>query len=504
MKNTVNVNIKATYDEYQEERYIEYLNTLGSNIVFDEDKWLCDNLKRNFTDDNYYVTMYFSKVPEKYKDMVKYFAIIRLMQGTGIRSVKTSVFYISDFLKFVGNRLEAVDYNTAMQYKKYLDSLSLSEVTMHGKWSSVNKFLEIMNGYMGYSFKMYFAENPYDSHKKCDYKYIPDTVAERLDEVFYDEDIDEPVRCIYWILRLIPSRINEILNMKIDCLKPFDDHYCLFIPTWKQNGGRREPIMRCIHINDEGIGKYLIELIRNQQELAEKYIAFLPKEKQGALFCYRVFNHMPDGTVNATNQYRVMSWPTISDKFKKICGKYHIVGEDNKIYNLTTHQFRHNGITDRLEQGFTVEQITDMTGHHGSTMLLDAYNHLNLKPETLIKAQTSVMNEIDNSPQYTLFNGRIHNMDEETEKELLKNIRSHKVRGGICSDITGCKSDMMNCLECKFFVPDLEQLEYYKEQVRLWKQKAEQFKGIPMIRENALKYVQTHKQIVDNLTKMYQ
>ena len=64
MKNTVNVNIKATYDEYQEERYIEYLNTLGSNIVFDEDKWLCDNLKRNFTDDNYYVTMYFSKIPE--------------------------------------------------------------------------------------------------------------------------------------------------------------------------------------------------------------------------------------------------------------------------------------------------------------------------------------------------------------------------------------------------------------------------------------------------------
>ena len=177
MSGIIETAIIPSYKEYQKGRYIEYLETLGTNIDFNNDKWICDKKKRNFTDDNYFVTIYFTKVRSKYKEMVKYFAIIRLLQGIGIRAVKANVFSISDFLNFVGDNL-VVDYNLAARYKVYLDSVGLSEVTMHGKWSSVNKFLEIMNGYEGYRFKMVFAENPYDSHKKHDYKYIPDDEAE--------------------------------------------------------------------------------------------------------------------------------------------------------------------------------------------------------------------------------------------------------------------------------------------------------------------------------------
>ena len=254
----VELAIMPSYEEYQKGRYIEYIESLGTNIDFNNDKWICDKKKRNFTEDDSCVTLYFTKIKSKYKDMVKYFAIIRLLHDVGIRRVKHNVFAISEFLDFIEDNL-LVDYNTAARYKAYLDSLGLSEVTLHGKWSSVNKFLEVMNGYEGHRFKMAFAENPYNSHKKLDYKYIPDKVAEQLDNVFYNADIDETVRCIYWILRLIPSRISEVLNMKIDCLKPYNGHYCLFIPSWKQNGGRKAPIMRCIHIEDEGMGRFLID-----------------------------------------------------------------------------------------------------------------------------------------------------------------------------------------------------------------------------------------------------
>ena len=200
----------------------------------------------------------------------------------------------------------------------------LSETTLHGKWGSVNKFYEIMNGYENKKYQMCFANNPYNSHKKHDYKYIPDAVAQQLDRVFYYEDVDETIRCVYWVLRLIPSRISEVLNIKIDCLKPFDGHYCLFIPTWKQNGGRREPIMRCIHIENEGMGGYLISLIHKQQSLSKELQKFMPENKKDALFTYRTVNHMPDGTKNMTNQYRVISWPIISRKLEQICGKYNI------------------------------------------------------------------------------------------------------------------------------------------------------------------------------------
>jgi len=498
MNRNISVNVVPSYEEYLKERYISYLETLGENIIFDDDKWVCDKKKKRLSETNLNVTIYFSKVRREYKEMIKLFAIIRIMSNASIAVVKNDIFRISEYLDFVNGNLD-VSYESAMRYKQYLDMTGLSETTLHSKWGSVNKFYEIMNGYENKKYQMCFANNPYDSHKKHDYKYIPDTVAQQLDRVFYYEDVDETIRCVYWILRLVPSRISEVLNIKIDCLKPFDGHYCLFIPTWKQNGGRREPIMRCIHIENEGMGGYLISLIHKQQNMSKELQKFMPENKKDALFTYRTVNHMPDGTKNMTNQYRVVSWPVISRKFEKICEKYSIRNELGEIYKVTTHQFRHNGITDRLEKGFTVEQVTDITGHHGSTMLLDAYSHLNLKPETILKVQNSVISEIEKD--YTAFNGQVMNCSQEQEDIIMKNVRAHKVRGGICRDITGCKSDMMNCLECQYFKPDPEQLEYYKEQLELWEQKAEKFKAMPMIRENAERNIKLLRRVVDILKK---
>ncbi|MDW2797626.1 hypothetical protein RZO55_08560 [Clostridium boliviensis] len=40
------------------------------------------------------------------------------------------------------------------------------------------------------------------------------------------------------------------------------------------------------------------------------------------------------------------------------------------------------------------------------------------------------------------------------EKRLLKNLRDRRALGGICSDVTDCKSDMWDCVECEHFIPD--------------------------------------------------
>lgn len=92
-------------------------------------------------------------------------------------------------------------------------------------------------------------------------------------------------------------------------------------------------------------------------------------------------------------------------------------------------------------------------------------------PETIREKQNYVLAERQESDKrYVLFGGRILNMDEQMEQRLMKNLRAHRVRGGICSDITTCKSDMWNCLECKAFVADTEQTEYYREQIALWRE----------------------------------
>jgi hypothetical protein len=98
-----------------------------------------------------------------------------------------------------------------------------------------------------------------------------------------------------------------------------------------------------------------------------------------------------------------------------------------------------------------------------------------------------------------MFAGRILNLDEQLEKKLLKNIRAHKVRGGICSDITGCKSDMFQCLECIHFIPEKEQLAYFKEEVKEWENKAKIFKDIDSIKKMAVKNVGLFQKIIDQL-----
>ena len=60
---------------------------------------------------------------------------------------------------------------------------------------------------------------------------------------------------------------------------------------------------------------------------------------------------------------------------------------------------------------------------------------------------------------------------------------------------------MMNCLECQYFKPDLEQLEYYKEQIELWQQKAERFKSIPMIKANAKRNMNLYKNVIAKITR---
>lgn len=242
---------------------------------------------------------------------------------------------------------------------------------------------------------------------------------------------------------------------------------------------------------------YLLDLIRAQQKISIELQKFLPEDKQGALFAHQRVHNFKKGLVSLRDKYYLVQSNQVSYHFKRICSKYNVLDDKGNIYNLTSHQFRHNGISDRLEAGFTFEQIADMTGHHGNAMIWNAYAHLDLKPKTITEKQHYVLEEPQNAENNCiLFGGRILNMEEQLEKRLLKNIRAHRVRGGICSDITGCKSDMWNCLDCKHFIPDKEQLAYFEEQLGAWNDKAKKFRDFPMIKSNSLKNAQLFEKVV--------
>ena len=469
------------YKEHEKRRYRDFMVSLSDTISFESDTWICDKRLQNPAQLLSKVTIYFAKIPEQHKEMVKYFALIRLLGGKGISTVRGDVGNVAIFLNFMDNiPLSELSVVTASRFKEYLDAKGYGECTRNGIWADTGAFLNRMNGYDGIPLSNPFYDNPYEAKQLIDQKYIPEYVAKQLDQVFMKEDIPLAMRCIYWLLRLIPSRIAEVLGMKIDCIKPFDGHYCIFIPMWKQNGGYKEPIIRTIHLEDKGIGGHLIALILEQQKMALSYRDYLPKYKQGALFAYRR-QILENGIWYSKSAYSVASWPYVSYQFKEICKRYGVRDENGDDYVVTSHQFRHNGITDRLLAGFTLPQIEEMTAHHGTAMIYASYAHLNLFPETIVEPM-QYQTEAENP--YMLFGGRILNMDAITESRLLKNIRAHRVPGGICADVTHCQSGLWSCVDCEHFVPEMEQLPYFKEQAAAWAEKAKKFQSDKQMADN--------------------
>ncbi|WP_409969148.1 tyrosine-type recombinase/integrase [Bengtsoniella intestinalis] len=484
------------YEELQKQRYMEFVGVVSSNSIFTDDVWICDKRNVSLGNELHKIRIHFANISQFHRECAKFFAVLRLIDGIGVRAVKIDLYNLGVFLKFLGvNSLSKVDYHTASQYKIFLDQRGYVDSTKSRMWSTLNMFFRKMNGFDNLQYKNPFTKNIYQYDKLIDSKYIPEDVAKKLDSIFMNEEISVTYRCIYWVLRLIPSRISEVLGMEIECVKPFDGHFVITIPTWKQNGGYLEPIKRLIHVEDTGMGGHLLSLIREQQEISQNSQAYLAENKKNALFTYQDSLKLKSGTYKR-DRYIVATWSSTNYHLKKICKQYDVTDSDGRLYNISSHQFRHNGVTDRLRAGFTLPQIAEMTAHHGTAMLYGSYAHLNLFPETLIEP---VKYDIEEENSYVLFGGRILNMDAITESRLLKNLRSHRIPGGICADVTHCKSGMWDCISCEKFIPEQEQLEYFKEQVKSWSDKATKFKTDDQLHNNFLKLSNQFADIIKKL-----
>ena len=262
----------------------------------------------------------------------------------------------------------------------------------------------------------------------------------------------------------------------------------MFIPTWKQSGGYKEPEIRRLYFKDTGMGKYLADIIKEQQAVSLKLQEYMPQGQTGLFLTYcKEWYRYGKWHKNVIGKHSVLTATPdhINVFFATYCRIYHILDDNGKQYILKSHQLRHNGITERLCEGFTTEQIMHMTAHKNDSMIINSYSHFNLKPDVMIQKQQEIIGEHDNMQNVVMFGGRILNMTSDVESKLLANPHSQRVRGRICSDITNCNCDMYLCLSCKYFIPEAEQLSFFEEQEKMWKEKAKRFIAFPVIVKNA-------------------
>lgn len=85
------------YDAAKLEEYIRFVEHLGPNVQFHENKWLCSNLRRAPQKKSGAFTLYFGRIPKLHKEAVKCFVAISLIRGKKISTVKA---YVDDLVRF--------------------------------------------------------------------------------------------------------------------------------------------------------------------------------------------------------------------------------------------------------------------------------------------------------------------------------------------------------------------------------------------------------------------
>lgn len=497
----------AMQENFQEDRKAEYrafVASISSSNRFGDDIWHCDRLKKHPADRS--CVLHFVNVPEQFKEAAKYFIVLKLLGGMRVSSARQHVIRLIWFLQFLELQgkediLYCCTPSFVAGFKAYLDENCTKEQVKNGIWQVIKSFFDVMQGWEGRKLYNHFAGNPFVQPLHYDEKLISPFVERQLDRLFLMPEIQLHIRVAYWIMRLFPTRVSEVCAMEPDCVKQFDGHFVLFLPSWKQNGGYNQAEMRSLHIEYEGIGKYLIDLLYEQQKAWRVLSPYLLKNQQGLLLVYKkAWYRYGKWAETIVKKHNILTATPehINVFFKRYCEMFDVRDENGTLYVLKSHMLRHNGITDRLAEGFTIEQIAHMTGHKNDQMILKSYNHLDLRPEVLTEKQQLVLGEVD-EPSPLMFRGRILSMNPKTEARLLKNLRAHRVCGGICSDITGCKCDMQTCLSCRFFVPELEQLPFFEEQVEAWRIKAVRFKAFPIIQKNATANATLYQKVVNKM-----
>jgi hypothetical protein len=500
---------------------LEYLNTFTSGSLFGDDIWIFDKLYRRKNGSYSHNKLYFTQCSVAYKDLIKKFALIRLLLNSKTSTVSSNLDGTNFFIKFLNNNyhqitLDKVNKQNINAYKNYLKRQAyLSIRTKETRWSGIAMFFHVMANY-GYEYQSNIigTTNPFSCTRSqkasLEIKYIPEDIAIQLDKVFLNDKLPLPHRAMYWICRLIPNRITEVASMEIDCIKPYINEKVLSIPMFKQNGGYIVPEIKNIAIEEIAVGKFLLDLVREQIELAKSLQEETRDEKKGFLFTYvPYYYHREDNsyTIFKNNKSNIRGVQLLNiDKFnnflRNVCKRENIKDSNGEIYLLSSHKFRHNAISDRLYEGFRIIDITAMTHHKSSGMIIHNYTHIN---DSILQEKE---NEIIGEEKPTvLFKGHILNStDDIVWQRIMRRPYAHKIgRLGICSDISNCESNMYECLnECDYFVPNADELEYFEEEAEQWKKKIDKFSNNQFIRENAQYNYALFQKVIDRIKKAIQ
>lgn len=518
------------------------------DFEFSNDIWYCNKLHKDSRAQSSF-TIKFDYVEEKYKEILKYFALI---VGGAISNINKKVKVVQFFIDFLDQffpdyDLKDVNPKILNKFEFYL-SENIDSINQRSEYyGKVSNFFVEMADFPGVpTLPPTKRVNPFKQERnENEEMYIPKYVVEQLDKVMRDESNGIPLelRGIYWLLRSFPNRGTEVGSVKINCIKSIYSYFVINVPTWKQNGGYIIEEIKTLPVIYSGHGKYIIDLIRRVQKKREESLRLFPIENvkdQDYLFLIPMFRKSPNpsedelfdfpgyryllaneirkdleaqfgyvplkklaSSINRELENRgikpytqnslinrlskgiskkyITSRPFSTSRINRVLNiiikVFNIRDEQGEIFHISSHQFRHNAITDRLYLGgFTIDQIRSISGHKNEKMPL-TYAHKLKNEHKKMWEEATGLTPPEKAP--VEFKGVIVNLEDENVLERLsRNPRAYltweansKKGVGLCSSLS-CNPKgttvHFECYECDWFVPKIEYYDDYKAEYNYW------------------------------------
>lgn len=462
-------------------------STLGSDSDFEDDIWIINNEKVDK-----YIRITFMPLPNQYKSIVKYYV---LRYPSNISSASSTINGLSKFFNFIVNKfgqdikIERINYTIVEEYLNHLVSSDLSIRSKQSYWGLVKIFFERMND---------FEECPniiFDGlsfgKPEGEARYIPSKESfQELDKAFIDYAYAVPscYQLAYWLMRLIPSRASEIFNMDIDkCLRKWGDKYIISIPIDKTSSHLFLAKNKLIYINNKhAIEEKVILLLQEQRDNARDIIKYNPMElrtkniRPNKLFIVHKYfgSYKNDIKFNKSKQIfklNIQCFNKFMKKFVKFIDNIYL-SSGQKKYNLmicdigsyfqfTTHTFRHDGITSRINNGFPIPVVMSLSGLSAESSIWDSYYHDRKDDSSSIYNKYNVIDIEKNGNSFSFKNCDDKNINESfigkisNGRSLTNNIGKYKyaklvdLNGnylGNCMDIYNCKRDIYSCIDCEY------------------------------------------------------
>lgn len=393
------------------------------------------------------------------KDILRATALSFLVQHASADAAQRVVregFYFLTYLNESGLFIENIRTPIVGNYIEYLKKQQIGDSQKNSRIRSACSLFEtcVENSLATTTAKA--VDFSYRFSEPTERKRAPDQcVVDALDKLFFDfsnDEISQVFRLAYFLLRLIPNRISEILAMNLECLSyPDVGLFAVSIPNWKETPLHIPYYSKYTFSMNGMVESALYKLVRQQQESIRQYTRQETQDSD-----YLLYDILKDRVITQEDFNRFLA---------KAIREHDILNAKGKPAEVTSHALRHVCIGERLRSGIYSPEDTMKEANHSNVDVTLSYGYMSEHDEAehLGKISSVVLTEhldvvdtgIPAKPKSVNPAKYLRLQNETAYTRVIPCF-------GLCSNAQ-CSPQYEKCVKCDHFRPDALYLDYFIE-----------------------------------------